>query len=401
MTTPEPCQPSAFAWQPPGWLQALLNMLQSLLGWGAGITSMICCMVFVHHWLPQLSFLGIVLTPLLGLPTLAIHEWGHVVGARAAGMTVSYVVVGPIQLLAQRRGWRVRWQRLKKKTAVHGLVMAYPDTDRPMRGAYMLMTAAGPAANLLIGLVAVAITLALGDSAFGWIAAGVAALNLAVGLANLIPTSREMASDGLLMLQWLQCKNEHTPELHFIHLNALCIKGVPAEDLPSDRVDALADMPAPMPLVHSWFVLKQHQNTGAWKEGALLASLMEERIAAIPDAWRPSFDGLISSLRCEMRFTQSMAGLSDEVTIDHELSAECDWLSPWLRPRCRALVAARAGDETSARVHLEEARHWAERSVDRALEKSEAVLAQAILSRLGTIGFNSVPGSKLAALAPA
>jgi hypothetical protein len=62
-----------------------------------------------------------------------------------------------------------------------------------------------------------------------------AVLNLVVGLANLLPTSREIASDGLLMIQWLRCKDERTPDLHFARLNALSVKGVLAEDLRPDK----------------------------------------------------------------------------------------------------------------------------------------------------------------------
>src|SRR5687768_15308255 len=120
----EPSQPSPFDWRPPRWLQVPINVLQSVLGWSAAIVSMVCCIVFVYHGFPQISFVGLVLTPLLGLPTIAIHEYGHLLGARASGMTVSHVYVGPLQFVAQRHGWRMRWRRLKRNASVHGFVMA-------------------------------------------------------------------------------------------------------------------------------------------------------------------------------------------------------------------------------------------------------------------------------------
>jgi hypothetical protein len=138
-------------------------------------------------------------------------------------------------------------------------------------------------------------------------------------------------------------------------------------------------------------------NTGAWGEGAALVDLTEERIAAVPAAWLPTFDCLIRSLRCELRFTRDMAGLPDEGAIDHDLNEECDWYQPSLRPRCRALVAARAGDDASTRRHLEDARRWAERSIDCALEKSEAILAEAILSLLESSRTNTELSTKAAA----
>lgn len=386
MPTADSTAISPFQWLPPRWLQLPFNGLQAALGWGGAIASMVSCIVFVHYWSPQWSFVGMVLTPLLGLPTIAIHEWGHVLGARAAGMTVSHVFVGPFQFQAQRHGWRMRWHRSRRKTTVHGFVRAYPNPDGPMRNGWLLMTGAGPAANLLTAAAATAIALALGHSAFGWLAAGMAMLNLAVGLANLLPTSREAASDGLLLLQWLRCKDENTPELHFSRLGALSITGVLDEDLPQHQVEALARMPMPMPLAHAWIVLKQHQHAGAWDEGADLADLVEERIATVPDEYKPYYDSFIRSLRCEIRFTRSMAGRMDEGAIGQELNAECDWHHPWLRPRCHALVAALANDESATRRHLADARRWAERSIDRSLEMSEAILGEAILARLGCAG---------------
>jgi len=376
---------SPFQWLPPRWLQRLFLGLQSLMGWAGGITTVVVCIVLAHYWSPQFSFVGIVLTPLLWLPTVAIHEFGHVLGARAGGMTVAFVYVGPLQLQALRNGWRVRWQ-WTRKSRIHGWVMAYPDPSRPMRGPGLLMTIAGPAANLLVAIPASVAVIAWGDSAPGWLAAGLATTNLVAALVNLLPTSRDASSDGLLLLQWLRCRDEQVPELLLARLNGMAIKGVLVEGLPPQQLRAMETMPMPMPLVHLWLMLKEYQHIGAWDQAAALKDVLEDRIAAVPAELGQSVNGLLRPLQCEVRFSRNMAGLLEDDALDQELDADSDWYQPWLRPRCRALMAANTGDEAVTKQYLEEAQQWVARSINRALAHSETLLAQTILERLAEKG---------------
>src|SRR5690349_1557299 len=90
----------------------------------------------------------VVATSLVGT---VIHELGHAAAAAAVGFRVLSIRVGLLEAAPTPAGWRLRllsrWQRPSWVTF---------DPVRPdgIRGRHALMTAAGPAAQLLAGGVA-------------------------------------------------------------------------------------------------------------------------------------------------------------------------------------------------------------------------------------------------------
>ncbi|QSX77970.1 zinc metalloprotease [Agrilutibacter solisilvae] len=372
--------PSDFAWNPPPAAQLACKVLQGVLNWLAIVASVACCCVAVAFWREDLGFLGIFLCVALWVLAVAVHEGGHVLGARASGMTVFHASVGRLEFKAQRRGWRVRWNR--KKPQLAGLVVAFPDPRVPMRAPCMLMTVAGPAANALVGGLCALLAAALwerGGSAC-WLLLSFASINLPLALTNLLPTQKHAASDGLMLLRWLRARDEAAPELVFARLNGLSAVGTTADQLPPDQVALLETQPAPMPLVHLWFVLKADQNRLDWHRAAALHDVLEERVAAMPVEQQAGLEAFIAQLRCEIRFSRAMAGIPNDAELEHGLDADADWHYPTLRLRCRALTAARAGDAALARQLLEQTRASARQSVDLAMEKSEHRLCEAVLA---------------------
>src|SRR5205823_4263464 len=81
---------------------------------------------------------------------IAIHELGHLLVARAAGLRVQLVIMGPVRLA--RAGLRFR-ARVNWRSATPGLVLAAPADGRDLAGRLAAFVAAGPVANLVAGLL--------------------------------------------------------------------------------------------------------------------------------------------------------------------------------------------------------------------------------------------------------
>jgi hypothetical protein len=153
--------------------------------------------------LPHGSFVPIegllVLQLVVLLVGTAVHELGHAVAARAVGFDVAGLRVGPILVTATSTGWRVR---LVWEMAVGGELLSVPvDTER-LRARHATMIAAGPAAHLLMALLAVAAAVYT-ETLVLWFTA--ATLGLGV-LANLIPSRPRLSgrwTDGRWLLAWL------------------------------------------------------------------------------------------------------------------------------------------------------------------------------------------------------
>jgi len=129
----------------------------------------------------------------------AVHELGHALAARAVGFDVAGVRVGPILALATQRGWRVRfvWEM-----AVGGELLSVPARPDGLRPRHAAMIAAGPAAHLLAGAVAVAGAAATGALVL-WFAAATLLLS---ALVNLVPSRPRLSgrwTDGRWLLAWL------------------------------------------------------------------------------------------------------------------------------------------------------------------------------------------------------
>ena len=380
-SAPSPSFP--FAWTPPRWVNACFKGMQALVMFVGGVGIAVGCINLMHQVSSQLSFLGIALTPLFAYLAVAIHELGHWAGARAGGMTVYFVYVGPVQMQPLRRGLRVRWRKPESKA--QGMVRAFPDPHRPIRRQLLLITLAGPIANLLAAFV-------LGAAGVVWITSwcgvalmGFAVLNLALAIGNLLPTERTSASDGLVILRALRIVDEDAPELILMRLNGMAIKGATVDELPLADVAKLEAMAMPMPLVHLWYSIKRHQHAEEWRQAADLQQRFDALVAEVPDASKRKLANFLASITCELRFCRAMMGLPLTEPIDQGLSDDLDWLAPSLRPRCQALAAIREGKSDLARSRLADSERWASRSIDLSLERSEKILRRAMLVELGHV----------------
>lgn len=303
---------------------------------------------------------------------LIIHEAGHYVAARSAGMVVLSAVVLHIEIKPLRRGWRIRRCRQRKLHSAY--VVAVHDPARPLRGQAIRMTAGGPLANVLVAMAAGAFGLLWTSDVWSPLLLAAAVVNAATGLLNLVPSSRGLGSDGLKLLQWRDRQREHGPDFTFSRLLALVISGVTVDQLPEDQLEALDAQPTPMPLVALWYRLKAQQHLGDWESAAALQLRFEQLEEPLPAEARLHLADLLACIRAELAFSRAVRD-RDESHLRADLKLELTaWSLPVLRPRYLALRALLEGKTEEGERWLDEAHRLAALSVDRSLVRSEVMI---------------------------
>jgi hypothetical protein len=127
---------------------------------------------------------------------VAIHEGGHLLGGRLAGLSPFFAHVGPVTFAKRDGRWRVGWD--PRQPCLTGRVIC--DLRRAGRARVAVFLAAGPAANLATGVVALVVALLPSwPLAQAW-AGQMAVWSLAFGTFNLLPLrERLFDSDGLAL----------------------------------------------------------------------------------------------------------------------------------------------------------------------------------------------------------
>lgn len=358
----------------PKWVKSMIDLLWLSLSGIGGLFSVIAGMALAHYF-TKLEFIGLAFVPLIWLATVWVHEYGHVLGARTVGMTPYLMQIGPLVLWKQSLGWRLQWHR--RRRSYGGLTMAFVNPDMDFRKQQTVMVLGGPAANLIVAAIAGGTALYVEESDIDGFLWGLAVLNLATSFANLLPRRETWASDGMLLFELYKGVDEESPELLIAHLNGLSVKGMTADKLPADLLAKLESQPAPYPLLHMWYVLKGLQNRCEWMQVTALEPSLEESISGLSPELGLAMSELVEKMRCEIAFSKLMAGQQLDDAIERAWT-NSDWANPGLRARCRALVAARQGNEVLARSLLEESRNAVSASIDLALHATEANIRQAI-----------------------
>ena len=311
--------------------------------------------------------------------SVAIHEAGHFIVARRSGMTPYCVAVIGLYAWASSDGWRVRFTLLP--ASVGGFVISHFDADRSFRQQMLPMLVAGSGANLLMGLLLGAIGAWFWPSSGGAYLCALAFFSACVGVANLIPVRNKfLDNDGLLLLHWLRGDCEHAPAMLMHRLNALSIKGITAENYPTEWIEGLRDTPVLGPAVRHWFRLCARQNTGAWSDIAEIGQEFEADVQALPPAAAKALSVFIQQMRTEVVFSEAMASEHDDGGICRHIDALLDWYFPALRPRCQALEAALRGDRVAMRGFLGESEQKMRKTHDLGYKKSEEIIRGSIMA---------------------
>jgi hypothetical protein len=253
-----------------------------------------------------------------------------------------------------------------------GIVMCHVNADRPLKGQLIRMLICGPVANLLFALLLAGVGIACWPDRTAVFLCGLAVFSASIGLANLLPRqSRSMDNDGLQLLKWMRGRDESLPEFHLLRLNAMSIKGVTAECLPSSLIDELGNVPQIGPIFRLWFRMKAHQNLGEWARAVNAGDAFEDEVAQLPASCAKQLDPFIRQFRTETVFSRAMLDEVSAEPVDRHIDRELDWHCPALRPRCRALMAALDGDCPAALRHLDASERKMTRSLDLAWRISE------------------------------
>lgn len=144
--------------------------------------------------------LGVLLAalPLSLFAAVAVHEAGHLLGARLAGWTPHRLYVGPLRLDFGPRGLRARWNR--DAGTWGGLAMALPSPGASDPRAFAALVAGGPLASVALAALAAAAAPWAGPYAGGALTV-LALLSAVIALATLVPTrAGGFRSDGSQLL---------------------------------------------------------------------------------------------------------------------------------------------------------------------------------------------------------
>jgi Zn-dependent protease len=351
-------------------LDQVCRPIQWLLGFATGIAGFVLCSLAAGDNSRTGPLLPFLFVALLAFATTIIHELGHYAAAKWAGMTVTQVRFGRIEVVPQQRGWRVRWNT-QQKIQVGGFVLAVCDIRRPMRPQVLCMITGGPAANLLTALICAVLLVALTAWPLG---VAFAIFNASAGILNLLPTTRGFGTDGLRLLIWGQKEIENSPRLASTRLQALSIAGVTADQLPVDQIAILDSQAMPTPFSALWYRLKAHQNRGEWLQAAQLQKTFDQLMEAIPKPTHAKLAASMAYLRTELAFSRAMQSRDAACLTDDLLPKALAWTVPTLWPRCLALRALLHGDVAAAQKLLDDVQHFAEQSMDKALPQSEVMI---------------------------
>ncbi|MCR5888300.1 M50 family metallopeptidase [Hymenobacter sp. J193] len=191
----------------------------------------------LHLPWPVLLLFWLIALVLANFLVVIIHELGHVAGALSAGFTVVSFTAGILHLERKATGWQARLQRLVAK--VGGMVQVYTTHYDHLRRRYMLVVAAGPAANLLSGSLALLLLAALPESfgstpenrlpeylfstllsIFGWI-------SIVQGVLGFVPvrTTTGYIQDSLMLSHMLRRDKAMYQQLFLLQLSGSSYQG--------------------------------------------------------------------------------------------------------------------------------------------------------------------------------
>ncbi|MGY4532089.1 Zn-dependent protease [Pseudomonas sp. TE3786] len=340
----------------------LMLILQGLLSFSGFVFAGALLGVMLRGWLP--GYMAVVLAVVFGFFAVVIHEGGHWLGATLGGMRVLFVRAFAVELQLLRQGMRFRPMRRRKGQGFDGYVLAVDPPDRPWRRARLWFIAMGPLMNLLTAVLCLPLAL-LTVTTFPPFAACIlafAAINLAMGLANLVPTIRQMQSDGAQLLAWWRRPDEQGPNFAYARLLALSTSGVAAADLPVADLQQLDRQPMPAPLISLSFRLDALQAAGDWEAAVALGAELERLVNAHPNV-RQLAPSVVATVRAEVAFCRAIwQRNASDLNAALLLNRDLDWYAPTLSHNYRALRAALKGQRDGVEHALGQAERIAENS---------------------------------------
>lgn len=339
---------------------------------------MFVCLSWAEQEYHVSLLIAVPLYALLLVIGVVVHEAGHYLAARLQGMHVLQVMLLGIELHLTRRGVRIRRQQFRRRR-MHGYVLAYPRSDRPIRRQVILMVLGGPLANLILAALLAGVVSVSGLPAHQeWLVAAML-LNVGMCFSNLLSTNAEWKSDGAVLKEWWRRPADH-PLIPFDRLTILSLEGTTSDGLPEQDLAALEQGTTIEQLVALWYRLKADQERGDWQ----MAAHRRNQLVALKEHVDPALLARLSDLtavmEAELDFSKAMNDQDADAFEATQKATAPVWVSPWQRPRALALVAALRCDETRRDTCLKTSERHARDAIDAAVAPSEARLRDAILA---------------------
>jgi hypothetical protein len=273
--------------------------------------------------------------PVLILIVLGTHEIGHVLSGLSQGMRLLMLIVGPFGWHASASGIRFEWNT--NLALMGGLAATLPTKHgASLRQQLLVLIAGGPAASLLLAILAIVIASA-SDPRIAAYCIFIAATSLGVFLVTLIPVrAGGFMSDGLQFMDVLKGGSAVIDRGTLLQIFAQSLDGVRPRDWDSSAIDNLAKIDCEESLLRAgglMYLLAHAMDRQHDDDIAKYGKLLEESVDAFPSGFKQSV---------------------------HVELAICAWL---------------AGDKQAVEKHLQA-------SQGGMVEKSRRLLAQASLAKL-------------------
>lgn len=305
-----------------------------------------------------------------------VHESGHVLAALCSRMHIVQCTFHRFEAMRLRSGWRVRRGPRGPKPAAS--VRTFPRADNQSPRPWLVVAAAGPLASALLAATMAGIAPAFPIVALQPWLWGMAGYSGAQCVMALLPSVIEgRLSDGQIMrLQWSRSP-EHAFELLVARRFGAMIDGVRASQVGAHDRQAMRDAdPLAGPLFVASMELDEAMEAGEWSRAVVAADALDALIEAFPqpEAVRAKVSlvllecGLVRTLASgdAVPLEASMAGLTPQARDD------ASWDSPWVIPRCEAVLAFLRGDAAGARAALAVSAQHAHDTVYASVRATEA-----------------------------
>ncbi|TCV97083.1 hypothetical protein EC912_10178 [Luteibacter rhizovicinus] len=366
-------------WRLPVWIDRSGRVFRWLLVVATLVGGGTLC--FFALGIPALGPFGAtVLLAIVWQLSRVIYLAGTYMAARRAGMVVTFVRAGSVDLLPQKGFWKIRWKRYAKR--IPAVVNAVYDPARPVAPQMIRQILGGPLTLLTAALVCAVLASIFLPGRAGFLFCAMAVVNGGIGVISLLPVAGAVESAGTAAYRWRwKTPDISAPRFVYARFLAHSVFGRATDEWSLADLDLLSRQPMPMPFIALWCRLKSLQHAGQWADAAHrvdeLSALLDTEDAK--NAW---WSDLVAQLVAEIAFSTAMATGDASGLTDDLLTRGAGWSFPALWPRCLALRAALIGDVEQCRHWLDVARRRAEVSVSRSMPESEAILARSVLSVL-------------------
>ena len=354
----------------PPWLMRLCGWM-ALLVYSVGAAAQVEAVYLAQGAYPS-YVLAVLALLALGWIAVGVHEAGHALAARIAGMIIPTLSWGRIEIALQRRGFRMRWA--PRPAGRLGHVVAVPPVAVWDSKKFLWVIAGGVLANAFTAFLALTLAWATPLEWLSWCALGFAALNISFAIANLLPFFQGNASDGLQLLVLLRARPGAWPD----PASRVISLSVADREIPADLLAQTDAMGPHGQLLACYVRMKMAQVEGAWQASLQHAEQQARIEAAMPPAVLAGVARMSALLRHETAFSRAVIERDPHFCAWLPRNRDIAWLVPHMAPRCQALAAALQGDAARMESQLKAARRLADNSLERSVASGEARLAEHI-----------------------